>query len=58
MGDDEGFEVKVIDVEAQVGNGESKEAKGKDACGKEELGEVRYGGGRQENSLRTVCSNL
>ena len=40
MGNDEGFEVKVIEVKAQVGNGEGKETKGKDACGKEELGEV------------------
>ena len=46
MGDNEGFEVKVIDVEAQVGDGESKEAKGKNVCGKEELGEVQCSGGR------------
>ena len=40
-----------------MGDGESKKAKGKDVCGKEELGEVQCGGGRQENSLRTVHSN-
>ena len=57
VGNDKGFEVKVIDVKAQMGDGESKEAKGKDACGKEELGEVQCDGGRQENSLRTVRSN-
>ena len=57
MGDDEGFEVKVIEIKAQVGDRESKEAKGKNACGKEELGEIQCGGGRQENSLRTVRSN-
>ena len=28
MGDDEGFEVKVIDIEQEVGNGEREEAKG------------------------------
>ena len=30
MGDDEGFEVKVIDVEQEVGNGEGEEAKGEE----------------------------
>ena len=38
MGDNEGFEVKVIDVEAQVGDGESKEAKGKDVCARRSWG--------------------
>ena len=28
MGDDEGFEVKVIDEEQEVGDGKSEEAKG------------------------------
>ena len=28
VGDDEGFEVKVIDEKAEVGEGKSKEAKG------------------------------
>ena len=28
MGDDEGFEVKVIDIEQEVGDGECEEAEG------------------------------
>ena len=30
MGNDEGFEVKVIDVEQEVGNGEGEEAESKE----------------------------
>ena len=30
MGDNKGFEVKVIDVEQEVGNGEREEAKGEE----------------------------
>ena len=30
MGDNEGFEVKVIDIEQEMGDGESEEAKGKE----------------------------
>ena len=30
MGNDEGFEVKVIDVEQEVGNSKGKEAEGKE----------------------------
>ena len=30
MGDDEGFEVKVIDKEQEVGKGKSKKAKGEE----------------------------
>ena len=49
-----GLELKIIDEEQEVGNGEKEEAEDEG-----HKGDVRSqsSGGRQENSLRTVCSN-
>ena len=43
MGDDKGFEVKVIDKEQEVGDGESKEAEGEKLEGNE-LGGLQWWG--------------
>jgi hypothetical protein len=52
-----GLEEEVIDMEGDVGNGEDKVLNGeqKDLARNELCG--LQCGGRQENSLRTVCSN-
>jgi hypothetical protein len=52
------LELKVIVMEEDVGNDEEGVANGKqEDLAKEELVELQCGGGRQENSLRTVRSN-
>ena len=49
-----GLELEIIDEQQEVGDGEEKEAE--DEGHKRDV-RGQCSGGRQENSLRTVCSN-
>jgi len=49
---DEGLELKVTVIEAEVGQEEAEDCKGK-----VRWREIQSSRGRQENSLRTVCYN-